>query len=228
MLFSMFGLMQTASAQTQELNRVVSDPDHKTGQLPTFFEKDSMTGSPYLSPNWMVGVLEMANNRKILKSNQSWYFNYDKFYQRVIVMNKENTIWSYPVDSVLGFVLADGDKIYSFEKFSSISSHFFLETVVKSENGYSLFRRLITQLRTANYKNEGYSQSGEKHDAFIDSYEYYLLFPNKRKFEKFYLEEKKVRRVFKHANLPWADLNKSSSFTEQDLVSLIDAINERK
>ena len=228
LVFSLNGFIQSVRGQHQELNRVGSDAEHMTGQLPTFYAKDSVIGSPYLSSNWMIGVLEFSDHRKVPEKNQYLYFNYDKFNQRVIVMTKENLISFYPVDSVAGFALADGDKIYSFEKISGISNHFFLEPVVISERGYSLYKRIITQLRPASYRNEGYYHTGEKHDEFVDAYEYYLLFPDKRTVKKFYLKESAVRKVFKNETLQWADINKDSSFTVQNLVSLIDAVNSKK
>jgi hypothetical protein len=194
------------------------------GLLPTFFEKDSTKGSPYLSPYWMMGVLELSDHRRIPKLNEYLYFNYDKYNHRLILINKENKIWSYPVDSISGFALTDGEKVYSFEKLHSISNNFFLESVLKSETGYSLYKRLITKLVSADYQSEGYWSSGQKRDEYTDDYEYYLIYPDKRSYKKFYLNENAIHKAFKGEIVFVKDYLKPP-VTENQLVSMIEVIN---
>src|SRR5450631_915141 len=120
-------------AQEQQVAGWQNDSKHYAGLLPTFFEKDSAKGSQYLSVNWMRGVVELADHRVMPKRNEYLFFNFDKINNKLYLINQAGTIWSYPIDSVTGFTLGDGDKVYSFEKIEVISDRFFLSPVIKSE-----------------------------------------------------------------------------------------------
>jgi hypothetical protein len=213
--------------KAREFSNWGSQPKIIPALLPAFFEKGETIGSPYLSSNWMRGVLDLSDHRRIPRLNEYLYFNYDKVNTRLILINRENRIWSYPVDSISGFVLADSDKIYSFEKIPAIGKKFLLELILKSERGYSLYKRLITRLIKANYESLGYTSNGKKYDEYVDDYEYYLIYPDKKTFKKFYLEEKKIRKLFKDISVQPADFfnHIKNRITEQDLVSFIETIN---
>jgi hypothetical protein len=213
-------------AQEAQVAGWQNDSKHYAGLLPTFFEKDSAKGSQYLSLNWMRGVVELADHRIMPKRNEYLFFNFDKINNRLYLINQAGTIWSYPIDSVTGFTLGDGDKIYSFEKVSVISDRFFLSPVIKSEKGYSLYKRLITKIVQANYRNEGYYTTGEKHDEFADFFEYFLIYPDKSTFKKFYLKENAIRKIFKEVSVQPDDYVKNP-VTEESLVSMIENINEK-
>ena len=213
--------------KAQEVTNWGSQPKIIPGLLPSYFEKEKTNGSPYLSPNWMRGVVELSDHRKVPKMNEYMYFNYDKVNNRLILINKENKISWYPIDSILGFALSDSEKIYSFEKISIIGDKLFLEPLIKSENGYSLYKRLITKLVKARYENLGYTSEGVKYDEYVDDYEYYLIYPNKVTYKKFYLKEKPIKKVINDISSQNADYSNHNKkpIVEQDLVSLIVAIN---
>jgi hypothetical protein len=210
--------------QEQELATWQSQTKQYVGLLPTFFEKDSTKGSPYLSSNWMRGAVEMFDHRRIPKPNENLYFNYDKFKRRLISTDAYNEIIEYPMEEILAFALADNEKSYLFEKVYYISKDFFLEPVLKSDKGFSLYKRLITKLNTANYKSDGYYTTGQKFDEYMDDYEYYLLSPDKKSYKKFFLKESAIRKVFKDEQKLLDDLLKSP-VTEAELVSVVEAIN---
>jgi hypothetical protein len=210
--------------QEQQLAAWQSQTKQYVGLLPTFFEKDSTRGSPYLSSKWMRGAVEMFDHRRIPKANENLYFNYDKFKRRLISTDTYNEIIEYPMDEILAFALADEEKAYLFEKIYYISKDFFLEPVLKSDKGFSLYKRLITKLNTANYKSDGYYSTGKKFDEYTDDYEYYLLSPDKKSYRKFYLKEPAIRKVFKDEQKLLDDLLKSP-VTEAELVSIVEAIN---
>jgi len=196
------------------------------GTMPTFFEKDSAKGSQYLTLNWMRGVVELEDHRVMPKRNEYLFFNFDKINNKLYLINQAGTVWSYPIDSVRGFTLGDGDRIYSFEKIEVISDRFFLSPVIKSQKGYSLYKRLITKMVAANYRSEGYYTTGEKHDEFVDYYEYYLVFPDRSTYKKFYLKESAIRKIFKEVSVQPDDYVKNP-VTEESLVSMIESINEK-
>ncbi len=196
--------------------------------LPTYFEKEETKGSPYLSPNWMRGVLELSDHRRIPQRNEYMFFNYDKYNLRMILLDGENRISTYPVDSISGFVLMDSGKIYAFEKLAAIGEDFLLEPVLKSGKGYSLYKRLITRMIPANYISLGYSSEGEKFDEYMDDYEYYLVYPDRITVKKFYLKEKPVRRIFKEISIEPGDFFSPDNLpiTEQNFVAIIETVNK--
>jgi hypothetical protein len=240
LIFSVTIFVQTASCQdtakrqdntlnnkAQELTSWGSQFHITQSLVPAFFEKQETIGSPYLTPNWVPGVLELTDHRRIPGQNEYLYFDYDKYNLRLVLINKENKISSYPVDSISGFVLVDSNKTYSFEKVSAIGDHILVQPLIKSRKGYSLYKRLITRLIVANYVSMGYSSEGEKYDEYVDEYEYYLVYPYKVTYKKFYLKEKPVCKIVKDICARPDDfftLNKHS-ITEQDLVSFVETIN---
>jgi len=115
-------------------------------------------------------------------------------------------------------------------KYPGISNNFFLIPIIKSEKGYSLYKRLLTKLVRADYSNEGYFTTGKKFDEFIDDYEYYLVLPGNTDYRKMYLKESNIRRVLKYE---LALLNEffsmhENDINEQSLIGIIQYINERK
>jgi len=212
--------------KAQELSSFATQPRMIPALMPTYFEKEKTSGSPYLSQNWMRGVVELSDHRRIPKMNEYMYFNYDKVNYRLILINKENKIWSYPIDSISGFALADSGKIYSFEKISTIRDKIFVEPLIKSEKGYSLYKRLITKFVKAGFENLGYTSEGVKYDEYVDEYEYYLIYPEASTYKKFYLTGKPIKKIFNQISSQYADFfDRKIPITEQDLVSLVETIN---
>jgi|GEM_PF-1691222 hypothetical protein len=212
------------NSKQQELSAYERQTRLQPGLTPTFFAKESAKGSPYLSLNWMRGVVEFTDKRIIPGPDESMYFNYDKYNNRLYVINGQYKIWSYPIDSISGFILADSPQVYSFEKIPAIGNDFFLQSIVKSENGYSLYKRLITTMTSANYRSEGYYTLGEKYDEYKNYDEYYLIYPDKHKYKKFYLNKNAIYKVFKNDKTLLDDYIKQP-VTEKDLVAIVEALN---
>lgn len=226
-LYAGFANGQTKD-QEQELGRVGSDPNHRSGQLPFFFERENTHGTRFLSSYWLEGVLELADHRKIPAPGNYLYFNYDKVNSRLVITSDADSTWSYPNDSIVGFSLADSSSIYTFERVPWISRKIFLQLLLKSANGYSLYKRLLTKFIAADYRNEGYYSTGLKYDQYIDSYEYYIIFPGNKAYRKFYLQKDAVRKVLKRTSASLDALLPSGDtrLTEQKLVDIIQYIND--
>lgn len=226
-IFFLFrGLAQTESNSILLPNNLWTNAD----QLQGFFEREGVVGSTYLSKNWIRGTLELSNHRRIPGPDQVLLFNFDKIKNIVYVLNQEKKFSTYPIDSISSFFLVGSDMDYSFEKIPWISNNFFLIPIIKSEKGYSLYKRLLTKLVRADYSNEGYFTTGKKFDEFIDDYEYYLVFPGNTDYRKMYLKESNIRRVLKYE---LALLNEffsmhENDINEQSLIGIIQYINERK
>ncbi|HET7000796.1 MAG TPA: hypothetical protein VFI33_05795, partial [Puia sp.] len=109
-----------------------------------------------------------------------------------------------------------------------ISQSFYLQPVLTTNSGYSLYKRLITKLAGADYQSYGYGSTGVKHDTYDDSYEYYFLFPDKNTYKKFYLNSGAARKVFKSWPVEFDKLmtKYSGSLNESALIELVEIINK--
>ena len=126
--------------------------------------------------------------------------------------------------------MQDSTTHYSFEKIHSVSERFFLTPVILSDNGYSLYKRLITEYRPSDFVNAGYYKEGNNFDEYIDFYEYYVIFPGDKKVKKFFLKEKSVIRAMKNESdlvNAYFEIN-SMEFNEQSLLGLFQYINDKK
>ena len=198
--------------------------------LTTFFEKDQTLGSLYLSKEWNPGVVELYNHKRIPEAGQSLLFNFDKVHGIIYVLGQSNRVSFYPSDSVFSFELVYSNTAFSFEKIPWISNHFFLMPVIKSANGYSLYKRLFTKLIEADYSSGGYYTTGKRYDEYIDYYEYYLIYPGNTRFRKLYLKEKDIRRALKYERKLLDDFFSihDNEINEQALIGIIQYVNDKK
>jgi hypothetical protein len=214
----------------QNANTQLSADLHRTPVLSPFFEKDETVGSPLLSRSWIPGFVELSSHKRIPEPDQPMLFNFDKISNIVYVLNRSNKITYYPTDSVSSFNLTDEHTIFTFEKINWISDNFFLIPVIKSEKGYSLYKRLFTKYIQADYSNEGYYTKGRKFDEFVDYYEYYITYPGNTLFRKLYLKEKDIRRALKIESKLLDDFFSihDNEINEESLIGIVQFIDDKK
>jgi len=224
-----FIILCRASAQ-QNINTQLPPDLHRGMDLSQFFTKDETVGSPYLTRNWVKGVVELSNHKHLPEPDQPILFNFDKINNVVCTVNRENKIIYYPTDSILSFNLVDETTIFSFEKITWISDNFFLMPILKSEKGYSLYKRLFTKFLQADYSSEGYYTKGRKFDEYVDYYEYYITYPGNNLFRKLYLKEKDIRRALKDESKILDDFftQHDHEINEQSLIGIVQFIDDRK
>ncbi len=225
-------ILCSAQSNSVESNgSVLLYPDwQQHAQLTTFFQREDIVGSPYLSGKWMFGMAVLSSHRVIPEIHQPLLFNYDKTKNSLLVVNQFSKIIRYPADSVLSFELTDGEGNYSFIKVPSISENFFLIPIIRSAKGYSLYKRILTRLIQADFSAEGYYTRGKRYDEYVDYFEYYLTFPGNSLFKKVFLKESAIRRVLKEESVlltAFFSLH-DSEVTEQSLLAIIQYINDRK
>jgi hypothetical protein len=209
---------------------VPADLNNNSTTLPLFFEKERPIGSAYLSKTWMRGKVEFSDHRVIPTPDQNIFFNFDKLNNILYVLEDLRKLDHYSMDSILRFELAASDKDYSFEKVSWISNNYYLMPIIKSTKGYSLYKRLLTKISSADYTNQGYTSTGKKYDEYTDYYEYYIIFPGNKSYRKLYLKENNVRRVFKDESTlinEFFTLH-DNEITEQSLLGIVQFIDDKK
>jgi hypothetical protein len=191
---------------------------------------DSVAGSPYLSRGWMTGQAQLTPNQTIPRPGETLYFNYDKSKNTLISTDLSGQLTYYTVNLVNSFVLADSTgKTYRFELYPPVSNSFFLVDVMKSDKGYSLYKRFITKVSISNNQGQGTFEVGQKHDVYSDVVMYYLIYPGNNEYKNFQLSEKAVKKAFRDGPFQIDVLldKYKSKFNEASLVEIIDSINTK-
>jgi hypothetical protein len=214
----------------QEKSTLFLPPHMRGSNVSPFFEREETVGSPFLSRYWLQGVVELWNHKRLPEPGQTLLFSYDKVNNIIYILNKSDKITYYPGDSILGFNLMDNNANYEFEKIPWISDNFFLSPIIKSDSGYSLYKRLITRFTQADFSNEGYYTKGRRFDEYVDYYEYYIIYPGNTLFRKLYLKEKDVRRALRDETKLLDEFFKlhDNEITEQSLIGIVQYIDDKK
>jgi len=206
-------------------------PDiHRGRDMTQFFSKEETVGSQYLTRNWVKGRIELSNHKILPEPGQPLFFNFNKIDNVVYSINSDSKIIFYPADSVISFNLVDDNTVLSFEKVTWISDNFFLIPMLKSEKGYSLYKRLFTRFLQADFSSEGYYSKGRKFDEYVDYYEYYITYPGNNLFRKLYLKEKDIRRALRDETklLDEFFTIHEHEINEQSLIGIVQYINDKK
>ena len=183
------------TAQQQELVGISSDAMHNSGYLPTYFQKEHVKGSPYMATGWLRGNAELTDGRRLPEPGKVFYFNFDKMSGRLYITDGISKIWSYSSDSVKEFTLADTSSALSFEKEPLISRIRFLQILVRSEKGYTVYREWITKLNRSSFQDAGYYTTGERYDEYVDLFNFYIVYPGHQKFRRIVLTVHALRKA---------------------------------
>ena len=214
----------------QNINTQIPADIHRGRDMTQFFTKEETVGSLYLTRNWVKGSVELSNHKMLPELEEPLLFNFDKINNVVYTVNRDNNVIFYPPDSVLSFNLVADNTVFSFEKINWISDNFFLMPVLKSDKGYSLYKRLFTRFLQADFSGEGYYTKGRKFDEYVDYYEYYITYPGNNLFRKLYLKEKDIRRALRDETKLLDDFftYHEHEIDEQSLIGIVQFINDKK
>jgi hypothetical protein len=192
---------------------------------------DSVNGSPYFSSGWLQGRAELTINHSIPKADETLFFNYDKMTSTLITADSSSKLTYYKINFVNSFILIDSvGKAYKFEKIPAIGSSFFLTDVVKSDSGYSLFKRYITKSAVEDHLGTLNNSDGLKYTIYTDYTVYYLLYPDKTTFKDFRLTGNSVKKTFKEESAQVTDFiqNYKGNFNEEALITIVQMLNAKK
>jgi hypothetical protein len=217
LLFALTGYSQTTNEMLNAHRFIPRDEDA------------AMTkGSRYLfDTSWAKGTLVSANDTEI--RNDSFYFNFDKISQNIFFTQDLKNVFELDKKEYKSFVLRWHDSVYAFEHVFAINNSDFFQVLVKTPDKYSLYKFIHTQIKKANYTNNGISESGNKYDEYMDVPEYFIVFPN-MEFRNFNsLKKNSIIKVFSLS----ADKDKVNGFYsghsrgsgEGDLKELIRFLN---
>jgi len=229
-LFICSGTVFYPALAQQDINGPIPDDMHRGRNMSQFFSKEETVGSVYLSGNWIKGRVELTNHKLLPEPGNPLLFNFDKINSVLYTINRDSKIIFYPSDSVLSFNLTDDNTVFSFEKVNWISDNFFLMPMLKSDKGYSLYKRLFTKFIQADFSSEGYYTKGRKFDEYVDYYEYYITYPGNNLFRKLYLKEKEIRKALKDESAlldVFFDMH-GREINEQSLIGIVQYIDDKK
>jgi hypothetical protein len=214
----------------QDINGPIPDDMRRGRNMSQFFSKEETVGSIYLTGNWIKGRVELTNHKLLPEPGNPLLFNFDKINNVVYAINRDSKIIFYPADSVLSFNLVADNTVFSFEKVNWISDNFFLMPILKSDKGYSLYKRLFTRFIQADFSSEGYYTKGRKFDEYVDYYEFYITYPGNNLFRKLYLKEKDIRRALRDEIKLLDDFftMHEHEINEQSLIGIVQYINDKK
>jgi hypothetical protein len=173
--------------------------------------------SHYLFDKWVKGNVVSANNEVI--NNDSYFFNYDKISGSLLITENLKEIFEINKREFKSFVLKDDEFEYSFEHLYIIDYQSFFQVLVKN-NKYSLYKSIHTKYR----RSEGYIPSG----GFVDSYEYYIVFPGGKLYKKIHLKKRSIiKNLFTEPDKvdAYFSLHEKDSVDEALLIDLINSLN---
>lgn len=219
--------ISAVQAQNGNLTLPPSDAEHMAGNLPNLFIKDSADGSPYLVKGWLRGTVELTSHRRLPERGQTLFFNYDKMNERLYLTDGIHEPWTYDADSLSGFDLVDTNAVYDFEKFPLISAKHIVQVLVRSDSGYSLYKRGVTVFIPADYKSDGFRTMGSKSDRYEDRDEYYLVYPGRDRLRKMTLNVRDIKKALpsESARIDKFFAEDRGRVTEQVFATLLKYLN---
>jgi hypothetical protein len=172
----------------------------------------------YLFFKWVKGTLVAMNGEQI--NNDAYFLNYNKVSHNVFLTTDFKEILEIDRRELRSFVFKDGAREYVFEHVPVIDDKNFFQVIVKSRK-YSLYKLTYTKFK----RNEGFNGFGE----FVDSYRYFVIFPDSRIYKQVGLSRKSLMKnlVADPAKMEaYFSLHPNSVVTEDLLTDLVNYLNQ--
>lgn len=160
--------------------------------LPNFISKENTRGNRYLFGNWTKGSVTGTDGVVYNPANAK--FNYDKIDEKLFMFVDNKTVMELSSGIIAGFTIANGDSAFRFERLKNSTDLHFYQPVYKAEKGYSLYKRLETKFKKADYQSNGIIESGNKYDEYVDGEMYFILSP-KGEMTKIEFKKKSIERA---------------------------------
>ena len=157
-IYSGSGFAQSQHEVQQVQEFLTSKDNNGLNAIPSFYVPDSTRGFRYFSRQWLRGAVLYSNDQTNsnpgtpLKADNSRFYNFDKFSNKLVSTEDGKNTLNFPNDAVSSFILIDSGKLYTFKKMSLISKSAYFEVMTRNEGGYSLYKHIITKLNRADYK----------------------------------------------------------------------------
>lgn len=230
-LFAIFFLVSVRSAhgQTDSLSGNANDTS-LFSSANSFFNKtflsvnvvfrneNSINGNHYLFDKWVKGKIVTANGVQI--ENDKYYYNYDKISNNLFLTADFKQIIEIDKREFKSFVLNDGSYEYRFAHVFTIDDKKFFQVLVRSDK-YSLYKWTLTKFR----RNDNFANSS----SYVDSYFYYVVFPNGRMYKEISLKRKSIEKniIAEPGKIDaYFSLHQSNEIDEAFLIDLVNYLNK--
>jgi hypothetical protein len=84
-------------------------------------------------------------------------------------------------------------------------------------------------MHLADYTSIGYASFGKRYNEYIDSYDYYIIFPDQQTFQKLSLKKKFILKVLKQHRKEVKNFfsHHNGPLTEELFSELIESLNDK-
>ncbi len=196
--------------------------------IPEFSTKEAVKGSRYLFEDWVKGIIVMQNGGVV--KNTDLLYNYDKISNALLATADKKIIIELNKGNIQSFTLQNNNQQQQFERINIIDSEFFFQVIVKDTQRYSLYKMTYTKFEKADYKTDGIFEQGQKYDRFTDTYEYYIVMPGNKTFQKITdLKKKSIKAALGNESAKvnaYFSQHKIDAVNEYFLTELINALNQ--
>lgn len=210
-------------------NGPVGNTLYMGGGVPVFSAQKETKGSRYLLEDWGKGSV-MINNGDQLNTS-SLYFNYDKIGKTLLMTSDKKILIEVNKDSLRSFSVVNPDgQEFKFQRVPQINPGGFYQPLVQSADKYSLYKMLQTKFVKSNYKSDGLVETGTPYDEYVDTYEYYIVMPGNKAFQK--LTDLKSKTIKAALSVDAAKVDsyfsqhKREDVNEIFLMGLVDFLNQ--
>jgi hypothetical protein len=179
-----------------------------------FRNENSINGNHYLFDKWVKGKIVTANGVQI--ENDKYYYNYDKISNNLFLTVDFKQIIEIDKREFKSFVLNDGSYEYRFMHVFTLDDKKFFQVLVRNDK-YSLYKWTLTKFR----RNDNFANS----PSYVDSYFYYVVFPNGRLYKEISLKKKSIEKNLITEPEKIDAYFSSHQYNEIDEALLIDLVN---
>jgi len=190
-------------------------------------EREPPKGSRLLFANWPKGFV-LDKNDTVLQ-NPNLFLNFDKITQNLYFTFDGKTIVKVETEQARELHFEDSGVNTILIRVPGIDPHAFYQRLTDSsgEQHYILYRRLVTQLRHADYRTDGLVTTGNNYDEYIDSYEYYLVMPGGREYTPVGLKRRSIREALDHQADAWLATHRKNPPDEANLTEMVNWLNTK-
>jgi hypothetical protein len=176
----------------QNYIRTASGSINSGSILPSFLIKQDTRGNRYLYETWVEGSVTGVDG--VVYNSPKFKYNYDKINGKLFMLLDSATVVELSSGDIAGFSLKSDGRVLVFERLKNSTDLNFYQAVYKNEKGYSLYKRLTTKFKKADYQTNGIIESGNKYDEYTDQQEYFVLSP-KQELSKIFLKKKNIEKA---------------------------------
>ncbi len=194
--------------------------------VPVYTHKEDTRGSRYLFDEWVKGLVVTPKDTVI--RNPSYLFNYDKITGELLLTTDKRTMVTVDKQQVKAFALKGSDSAYIFEKVPSVNENDFIRLIAWGPR-YKAYRTLKTKFVKADHVTNGYTESGNFYDEYVDGGVYYFVDMKTKSAHKFDLKKKSIMEALPQESAKagsFISAHKYDTINEDFIRELITALNQ--